>query len=277
MVKHNFSERHPFPLSQGVEKLYRYFAFDKANPRYVSDLLASGLLYFSKPSQFNDPFECKPNWRYPSDVRRQRQLKSALKRIVRSRSRDRDEAHQVLSSAMRGPSAELEESVRSAAAKAFQDVRICCFSDSYENLLLWSHYADSHRGYCVGFDASHSPFRAALKVFYQDDYPNIDFPVKAENGFDSVLTKYKLWEYESEYRAIFVPGAEAQPTNHDEFCILQIDAITDVYLGALIEPANEQLVLKSIAAGEYLPNVWKAKLSESSFALDFKLVGKTNE
>ena len=29
---------------------------------------------------------------------------------------------------------------------------ILCFSRNWDNLLLWSHYGDSHTGVCLGFD-----------------------------------------------------------------------------------------------------------------------------
>ncbi len=32
------------------------------------------------------------------------------------------------------------------------EVRICCFSKSDDNLLLWSHYADGLRGFCIEYD-----------------------------------------------------------------------------------------------------------------------------
>ena len=31
---------------------------------------------------------------------------------------------------------------------------IICLSKEYNDILMWSHYADSHRGICIGYDAS---------------------------------------------------------------------------------------------------------------------------
>ena len=33
-----------------------------------------------------------------------------------------------------------------------QTTAILCFSRNWDNLLLWSHYGDSHKGICMGFD-----------------------------------------------------------------------------------------------------------------------------
>ena len=37
--------------------------------------------------------------------------------------------------------------------------KICCFSKSYSNFLLWSHYAKDHKGVCLEyeFDTRHFP------------------------------------------------------------------------------------------------------------------------
>jgi hypothetical protein len=37
-------------------------------------------------------------------------------------------------------------------AQLRKEIGLLCFSRSWDNLLLWSHYAASHTGFCLGFD-----------------------------------------------------------------------------------------------------------------------------
>ena len=46
------------------------------------------------------------------------------------------------------------------------DKGIVSFSENWTNPLLWAHYADCHRGLCLGFDVSDSHL---MKVKYQDE------------------------------------------------------------------------------------------------------------
>ena len=78
-----------------------------------------------------------------------------------------------------------------------------CFSKNWSNPVLWSHYADKHRGLCLGFDV---PDHLLLPMKY------VDTPLPAEallggakksneNYMKTLLSvKFSHWEYEDEVR-----------------------------------------------------------------------------
>lgn len=81
---------------------------------------------------------------------------------------------------------------------------LLCFSKSWKNPVLWSHYADKHRGIALGFDVDD------LYLTYVK-YSNKRLDIKFNDGkildhvdhafIDKLLcTKYKHWEYEEELR-----------------------------------------------------------------------------
>ena len=79
-----------------------------------------------------------------------------------------------------------------------------CVSKNCKSNLMWSHYADSHKGFCIEFKSEHI---RADKVAYQDEIPRIevmDFLINqvnlSNNIWQSLRTKLKEWEYEDEYR-----------------------------------------------------------------------------
>ena len=83
-----------------------------------------------------------------------------------------------------------------------QRFRMAALSSTCDNPLLWAHYADSHRGVCLGFRVERSiDLKALLEVKYQDTPP-------VWRGEDSDLiqkifcTKWSHWEYEKEWRAV---------------------------------------------------------------------------
>lgn len=59
-----------------------------------------------------------------------------------------------------------------------RQMRIACFGSERDNLLMWSHYADGLRGFCVVFDeeiiVEAEPKGYVLDVVYCDSPPNVD-------------------------------------------------------------------------------------------------------
>lgn len=82
-----------------------------------------------------------------------------------------------------------------------------CFGRSWNNLLMWSHYGDKHKGICLGFDV---PDGLVSEVKYVKDLEVIralsDFETdeKANEGMRILsklfATKYVGWSYEQEVR-----------------------------------------------------------------------------
>ena len=87
---------------------------------------------------------------------------------------------------------------------------VLCFTDSPFNMLMWSHYADSHKGICLEFntdknDAVPNIFEKLYRVEYTKNYPKINFVTEEKSEFYRKVyaTKYHDWRYEHEYRAIY--------------------------------------------------------------------------
>lgn len=85
-------------------------------------------------------------------------------------------------------------------------------SESYDNILLWSHYAASHTGFVLAIDLDENN-NHVQKVIYQDSLPEFDmdwyFKIKDEEVQDSENVSYLLkdfaikstnWAYEKEWR-----------------------------------------------------------------------------
>lgn len=81
---------------------------------------------------------------------------------------------------------------------------ILCFSKSWKNPVLWSHYGDKHRGVCLGFDVPDDMF---TPITYVESMRLVDFNLdNSRNQLDENLMnellhqKYRDWGYEEEYR-----------------------------------------------------------------------------
>lgn len=77
-----------------------------------------------------------------------------------------------------------------------QNHGLLCFSLTWANPLLWSHYGDRHRGLALGFDVQVGVLH---EVKYVKDRPLIK-EINEETARQFLFTKYFDWNYEREAR-----------------------------------------------------------------------------
>ncbi len=263
-----FTRRHPYPDHLGLSSLYRFSSIPE-KPEYLEALFLEGKLYHALPSGFNDPFECKPHFSWPKTAANVQAIRKHLIKVSKQQGKSRKEAKHLVSKSMKKPGF-IEETIRKITEKVFGEIRICCFTQSNENLLFWAHYADSHSGFCVEYDATKLSINLAYKVAYQNDYPTVEYPRPNDaRGFEPALVKSKEWGYEEEFRIIFVPEAPIQPKNDGKSLLLSGKEIRNVFFGAKIDAHEKEKIIQLIDKGPFNPGLWDTKLSRSSFELQF--------
>jgi Protein of unknown function (DUF2971) len=85
-----------------------------------------------------------------------------------------------------------------------QKCAILCFSRNWDNLLLWSHYGDSHKGACLGFEVPDGDpganydtdvlYQPNLLQIRRSEDVNLDLATRLHR------TKHESWSYEQEVR-----------------------------------------------------------------------------
>ena len=91
--------------------------------------------------------------------------------------------------------------------QAHEAIGLLCFSKRRDNPVQWSHYADGHKGICLGFDV---PDDHVTKVEYTPIRPVVDMRTlfasqsAGEQEINRWLNvKYDHWRYEQEWRSAF--------------------------------------------------------------------------
>lgn len=93
---------------------------------------------------------------------------------------------------------ELRKALLHTKASLSENRGLLCFSKSWHNPVLWGHYADKHRGMCLGFDMPNIPPKKIDYVNSRLSWP----PIVDEEFIKQLLfTKFAHWSYEDEYRA----------------------------------------------------------------------------
>lgn len=90
-----------------------------------------------------------------------------------------------------------ENTIRLLREKKYH-TRICSLSKDYKHTLLWTHYADSHKGCCIEISLSEKA-APPVDVNYCVNLPNISVSDEKE-GTKLLSHKSIVWEYEKEAR-----------------------------------------------------------------------------
>jgi len=93
---------------------------------------------------------------------------------------------------------------------------LCCSKSRHEPL-LWSHYADKHRGICLGFDLDEATCFPVTYLPRRQVYDKKQLlELKAAGKFVDLLwfTKYRNWYYEKEIRRVEKLDPETRVDGH---------------------------------------------------------------
>jgi hypothetical protein len=144
--------------------------------------------------------------------------------------------------------------------------RICSFSERPDSILMWTHYADESKGFCVGYnlkELNNDLTELLLPVRYNDSLIEVDdtfFDGKENNKslhINSLTLKSTDWEYEKEWRLLLL--AE----NEEEIQKVQLPVPKEIILGLNITSENQEKLL-DIATANNIP-CYKTFKDSSSF------------
>lgn len=184
-----------------MEKPWQVFRYRAVNEFLLKELEYSQF-YCGAPSNLNDPFDCRIDWR------------AALEQAAYNATPDRRRKLSIIQE-------QLERSDPTSTAG------VCCFTCKLDDTLMWSHYADGHRGVCLLYEIpsdyfmkKYSPqsddeffFVGGAPVVYRSDgfYDwltggDLDAPHNGspdENALTVLFTtKGERWKYEEEFRLV---------------------------------------------------------------------------
>jgi hypothetical protein len=162
-------------------------------------MLKNKQLYFARAVKFNDPFDCSAQ-QDAHDIFREEAAKwMASNKAGRAINELSDDDIRMAAEFIDAQQ-DMRESRREIRAQMgeLSNMGILCLSARCDSILMWSHYADYHRGFCIGFkDDPGLSFSFFQKVIYSKT-KNADFLY----GFFSNPAQEKGSEKSNEITAI---------------------------------------------------------------------------
>ncbi|MEI7340470.1 DUF2971 domain-containing protein [Pectobacterium brasiliense] len=232
------------------------------------DVLINKMICFNNPHNFNDPFEFHALFEQGGLINNLEniigemnlfdQMDDEIKSIYSRLSQDKQkEISQQFLPVMKSLVEKFKPTIINSANQVYENfnnafvdfTRVLCLSEKKDNLLMWGHYADSHRGFVLEFDVNNGFFNQRKnqkdeygylrEVKYKEDIDILD-PI-AGDASNYFLSKSKDWEYEREWRMLLPTHQANQKINLYDLFSFPASAIKSVILGckATIEFEHE--------------------------------------
>ena len=134
-----------------------------------------------------------------------------------------------------------------------------CLSKRPDNLALWAHYADDHRGYCLEF--ANLGNLNVYEVSYGNKLPfSLDPCINQQTkNVEFLYTKAPEWEYEQEARILDKPGVMKFPPNF----------LKSIILGKNISETHMNMIIDWCKVREVKLQVKKAKFNDSLLRMEY--------
>jgi len=164
--------------------------------------------------------------------------------------------------------------IKGWAERINQQQGVLCFTESWCDPVMWSHYGDRHRGICLGFDVNDDivkPIDYRPERLPFDKWKALSCSDPPKEVMERLLTtKFARWRYENERRVIVpLTGLKKEIKNGKECLFRSFDdlKLVEVFAGhrccvkwkPLIKNAAEKLPL------QLRPKLIKARLGFTRF------------
>jgi hypothetical protein len=209
-----------------------FYQYRPINDRLIENL-SKNQIFFNNPNEFNDPFDSQYNIYFEGD--RTQFLSffdSGTRTQIRIRNLYNDDGEddelaepdffigpeELLNVSFKNKKVQQDGNlIRSTPLweEKIDEIKLptACFSVDCKNVLMWSHYANYHKGACLIYKSEGEDYNIKLGTAYQkfqivtydENVPNrVNFLNQDEKKkiIDFVLTKSPCWKYEKEYRII---------------------------------------------------------------------------
>jgi hypothetical protein len=244
------------------------FKYEPSSDQAIQNLKNQSL-YFNSPLAFNDPFDCalSPLIKEPSEI----EVNANIAKMTLMPTTSRSQRRAILSLS---PSTAKERMIDDAKALVTNQCQnfnkttgVTCFSEHYDNILMWSHYGEQHRGFCLAFDTSYEPLTKLRRVHYSDTIPSIDMmDFMIDDNFEPLFklfcTKSIHWKYEGEWRSFHCKAGTVFP--------YKAQALKAIYFGARMTEENIDKICRILHDHNPDVGLYRGYRSNTKFKIEFE-------
>lgn len=261
-------------LPKNIPKvLYKYRVWEEIGSEHQNQrrILTETELYFASADQFNDPFDTVLPLRYKDeDLTKKKLFKKLWKTGLGkwpdiSKMKLRQDCYDQINTGRFENDTYWEQEYPKYKENNLKTFGIISLSHKNDNLLMWSHYSNSHNGFCVGLDTNvlnNLISGSIVKINYQIDFPKVPlFAAKDRQLIEILRTKFIDWKYEAEWRFIKI-GVARKVYKFPE------NAVLEVILGYKMDEVLKQTITNLVKTNFPNARIYQSNVNKKIFKLD---------
>ena len=230
----------------------------------IFDVFINHRIYLPNPTSFNDPFDSRPSLTYHKSLKKRSRY---LRELAKEKFPNADNEALNIIIKEKDVLSTNPKNIKKVYDSVISTIGVYCLSEINNDLLMWAHYSDSHRGICLEFDSSRTNtlFREAFKVFYKNDFPKVNV-MDIENPKEyikMILRKSKHWKYEKEWRII-----KNEQDGGPGYYQFPPELLKSVIFGAMICKKDEDRLNNLIKKYPCKLNKYRAEINKAKYRLD---------
>ncbi|MHA6639809.1 DUF2971 domain-containing protein [Stutzerimonas frequens] len=275
--------------------LYKYRSINEYSLKNLED----DTIWLSDPKNFNDPYDCSFHHKVEMDIgnadsvlsilfkhglldvlteeqiQAVRESENPIIKLLELSYPDKPDFGRSCGEALSHIVKERDNALVRETSEGFKQMfKICCFSENPKSILMWSHYANYHTGFCVGYDLHELGnddvrTRSIYPVVYSDEMFDATGVFASPKNIENILylnqaalMKSTEWSYEKEWRLVFGNMLMQQEMPY------RMPKPKCVILGAKISSANEGTIRKICDRKNI--EVLKLYMKHNQFLLDVR-------
>ena len=251
-------------LEEMPDVLYKYYC----NIDFVLEVIHDNKIYFSNPiKHFNDPFDCRLELEMEGTVNEweKRIARTAkAKKMRKLKPTDLTKAALEQKKAMDDP-----ETRRTVVENVLKPVGMFCLSGSKDDILMYSHYSNNHKGVCLAFDLRKNinQLISRLRVLVQPiNYKSEYTPLKyVKNSSEELVefnlfTKSERWKCEDELRIVDTQNYG----NHD----IPEQMLVEIIFGCQAKEEDKERIIEANNMRKYPARVYSTEKVYGAFRLE---------
>lgn len=248
--------------------LFRFRSLSGPSKEYTKHSVTRSEIYFSNPASLNDPYDCQISLDTQGT---EKEWRKHVFRAVKHGSSRKLGIHDRIQLTQRWMK---EGKHKALDGESFGRITsrfgVACFSGIMSETLMWSHYADNHRGICLMYEPDKDRtqlLKTIAEVNYQRTYPRVRVVdlAKADEktAISLLLTKSSEWRYENEYRILLPRGAKRT-------LAFSPQALVGIILGSKISKQDEEEVKSWAVHHPARPIIHYAGLNHGHFGMSLR-------
>ena len=200
--------------------------------KYSLDDIANETISAAHPRMFNDPLDTLLDWWIAENIKKESPDFNTQFAIMLKKANEHLRVRCLIGDKQGGHTKDIEQLP----------------------VLMWSHYADSHKGFCIRYEFPDSLFqdfninKKILKFIHPVSY---DFPQITLNTVpgmkEGLFTKSREWSYENEMRFVCLDFSDGEERKKEYPTFGCRGAMKEIYLGVRCSDTGQRAVEKAIA------------------------------